>query len=57
MKCIICDEEKPVTTAHLGHDVLLTPCVKVWCCDHCAEVLILNACRNSFRERCEEAHI
>ena len=57
MNCIICDEPRANTSHAGGLDVLLTPVVKVWCCSNCIEALTLNACRNAFRERCEEAHI
>lgn len=58
MKCIICDAQKPFFEEEgQGREILLTPVMKVWCCDKCIEAILLNACRNAFRERCEEVNV
>lgn len=58
MNCIICDDKRPLMgQGTQGREILLTPVVKVWCCDRCIEVILLNACRNAFRERSEEVKI
>lgn len=52
MNCIICDDKRPLIGQGIqGREILLTPVVKVWCCDTCAEAILLNAARKAFYEK------